>query len=522
MRLLYTFILISCFTTAIVLSALQAHSQAGSLDLTFDTDGMVTTPIGTVFDAAYAVAAQDDGKILVAGQSNNGFNYNWALVRYNVDGSLDNTFGSGGIVLTDFNGNEDYARSIRVQPDGKIIVAGQASVDVSHVNFALARYNSDGSNDNTFGTGGKVTTIVGGTISYGEAIALQSDGKILMVGTASDNGTDMDFALVRYNANGTLDNTFSSDGILITPMGATGNDYGTSVALQSNGKIVVGGYGLNLSTDFVVARFNSDGSLETTFGNGGKVFTNFANDNDLATSIAIQNDGKIVVAGKTWNGTDYDMAIARLNSDGNIDNTFDTDGKKIITGLYDNIITSVYIEPDNKILAAGYSVNNVNFDFTLFRFSTYGNFDNTFGTGGRVTTHFGSENSYANAMTLDASGKIVLAGYDDNSNDQVFAVARYTNDITGISPAAEQGAGIEFYPNPLTSFTTLKINGSYFTKANLLIYIATGQTVFCQALSPSPVGSIQQTLNLNLPPGIYFYKIDAASEVIGAGKLVVR
>jgi len=211
-------------------------------------------------------------------------------------------------VTTDFGGS-DYGFSVALQPDGKIVVAGYAGGD-----FALARYNSDGALDTSFGSGGKVTTDFGGSYHPdGFSVALQPDGKIVVAGYAGG-----DFALARYNSDGALDTSFGSGGKVTTDFG--GSDAGYSVALQPDGKIVVAGYA---GLDFALARYNSDGALDTSFGTGGKVTTDFSGGRDVGYSVALQPDGKIVVAG--YAGVDF--ALARYNSDGALDTSFGSGGK---------------------------------------------------------------------------------------------------------------------------------------------------------------------------------------------------
>ncbi len=188
------------------------------------------------------MAIQSDGKIVVAEPYNNGSDLDFAVARYNSDGSLDTSFDGDGKVTTDIDSG-DAALAMVIQSDGKILLAGYGG---GYKYFALARYNSDGSLDNTFGTGGKVTTDIGGSYDLVYDIAIQSDGKIIVTGD-SYNG-NYDFALARYTSNGSLDLSFDGDGKVTTPIGG-GNDYAYDIAIQSDGKIVVAGYSDNGSND---------------------------------------------------------------------------------------------------------------------------------------------------------------------------------------------------------------------------------------------------------------------------------
>ncbi len=411
---------IAVLTLIISLQTLSCLAQPGSLDLTFGTGGKVTTPIGTGAEG-HSVAMQSDGKIVVGGMCIIGGNWDFALIRYNSDGSLDNTFGTGGKTTTDFGASGDLGYSVVIQSNGKIVVAGSSVSD-----FALARYNSDGSLDNTFGTGGKLTTDFGGA-DQGYSVAIQSNGKIVVAGNTNNGGSNIDFALARYNSDGSLDNTFDTDGKVTTDFG-TSTDRGYSVAIQSDGKIVVVGerYVPNYN-NFALARYNSDGSLDNTFDTDGKVTTDVSGSGveDLAYSVALQSDGNIVVAGYSYSGGGWNSALVRYNTNGSLDNTFGTGG--IVTtynGGYHYIGNSVTIQGDGKIILAG--VNGYsNYDFGLIRYNSNGSLDNSFGTGGIVGTPIGSTSDIGYAVALQSDGNIVEAGYTDNGGTNDFAVVRY-------------------------------------------------------------------------------------------------
>ncbi|MCP4963953.1 MAG: hypothetical protein GY926_01825, partial [bacterium] len=323
--------------------ALVRYNSNGGLDTTFNTTGKVSTPIGTnTEDQAYSVTLQDDGKILVAGYSHNGIDNDLALVRYNSDGSLDVDFdgdtGTGnGIVTTDIGSAENYGYSVTVQSDGKILVAG-SHFNGTDYDFAVVRYNSDGTLDVDFdgdtGTGnGIVTTDIGVAVGttddedHGRSITLQSDGKILVAGW-SDKAGGRDFALVRYNTDGTLDTSFDTDGIVTTDVAPGNADaYAYDVTVQSDGKILVTGYG-NAGAgnqEFMLVRYDSDGSRDTGFGSNGVVNNKVLGGADYAYSAAVQSDGKILVVGNDSN----DFELRRYNSDGTLDTTYGTYGSTL-------------------------------------------------------------------------------------------------------------------------------------------------------------------------------------------------
>ncbi|MDZ8027125.1 MAG: DUF4347 domain-containing protein [Nostoc sp. DedQUE11] len=407
-----------------VMSAYSSVLGKVVLDTTFNTTGKVTTDFNGSNDGSYRIAVQDDGKILVAGYSNNGTNNDFAITRYNSDGTLDTTFNTTGKVTTDFNTSNEIGYSITVQSDGKILVAG-VSNNGTNDDFAIARYNSDGTLDTTFNTTGKVTTDFNSNDEAGNSITVQSDGKIL-VGGYSNNGTNDDFAIARYNSDGTLDTTFNTTGKVTTDFNGS-NEGGNSITVQSDGKILVAGVSNNgTNNDFAIARYNSDGTLDTTFNTTGKVTTDFNASNEGGYSITVQDDGKILVVGVSNNGTNDDFAIARYNSDGTLDTTFNTTGK-VTTDFNgnDEAGNSIAVQDDGKVLVAGYSNNGTNDDFAIARYNSDGTLDTTFNTTGKATTDFNGNDEGGNSIIVQSDGKILVAGASNNGTNYDFAIARY-------------------------------------------------------------------------------------------------
>ena len=383
-------------------------------------DGIVTTDIAGSFDYGQSVTVQADGGILVAGFTLNGSDYDFALVRYNADGSLDTGFGGGdGIVTTDIVGGNDYGRSVTVQADGGILVAGY-TYNGSNNDFALMRYNADGSLDTSFGGGdGIVTTDIAGGSDQGYSVTVQADGGILVAGRSG-----ADFALVRYNADGSLDTGFGGgDGIVTTDILGSA-DQGRSMTVQADGGILVAGYGLNGSSyNFALVRYNPDGSLDTSFGGGdGIVTTDIPGGSDQGTSVTVQADGGILVAGRS--GTDF--ALVRYNADGSLDTSFGG-GDGIVTtdiGTFDEG-TSVVVQADGGILVAG----GGSYDFALVRYNADGSRDTSFGDGdGIVTTDIAGSGDIGYSMTVQADGAILVAGYGQNVSNDDFALVRYNAD----------------------------------------------------------------------------------------------
>jgi uncharacterized delta-60 repeat protein len=402
--------------------AVARYNPDGTLDTSFDSDGKVTKSVGGAgyYSYAYSAAIQPDGKIVVAGTSAGRF----ALLRLNSDGSLDSSFDGDGQVLT-LVGSGGGAYDVAIQSDGKIVAAGYA-YNGSDYDFALARYNLDGSLDSTFDSDGKLTTAFGSGHDYARSLAIQSDDKIVVVGYAY-NGTNNDFALARYNPDGSLDTTFDGDGQLLTPIGA-GHDYAYSVALQSDGKIVAGGYSDNY---FALARYNPNGSADSTFDGDGKL-TTLVGSSAYARAIAIQSDGKIIAVGYSWSGTNYDFAAARYLTSGALDVTFDSDGTLVtpFDSISSDSANALAIQSDGRIVTAGISGH----DLALARYTSAGKLDPTFDGDGEVTTPFGQGSDQAIDIAIQPDGKIVAVGYSYNGSNYDFALSRYNPD-GGLDPS---------------------------------------------------------------------------------------
>ena len=356
------------------------YNANGSLDKRFGKNGKITTDFFRNVDSISAVAIQPDGGIVVAGFAQLGGNGGtprvFALARYRSDGIPDTSFGNGGALTTSFGGNFAAASAVMLQPDGKIVVAGTVdfnpNVPGSGLDFALARYNSNGTLDGSFGTGGKVVFDFFGSFDQANGAVLQPDGKIIVVGSASYDSfnRDIGFALARFNTDGSIDFGFGTGGKQITDFfgaGAKAND----VVLQPDGRFVVAGTASDsatrpTATDVALARYNSDGSLDTAFGTGGQTAIPFPDSaTEQGNALALLPDGKIIVAGAAFKtlATPPDFALVRYNSDGSLDGIKTTD----IAGGTDEAF-GLAVQSDGKVVLAGRSFRS-NFDLTLARYS---------------------------------------------------------------------------------------------------------------------------------------------------------
>lgn len=416
----------------LVVAAGSAQAAPATQTSSLGPRGEVTTTFGLkTDDVAQALAVQADGRIVVAGYSLGGSgadeDFRFALARYRADGTLDPKFGAGGKVTTDF-GTGSTAAAVALQQDGKIVVAGD-TFNRPDADFALARYNANGTLDSSFGAGGK-TTIPGPTADFVDAIALQPDGKIVVAGSSgSPQQRDDGFALARLNADGTLDTSFGSGGTLTTRFSESSDDFAWAVAVQPDGKVVAVGtdfvYSRESPADFALARYSSSGALDPTFGSGGKVTTNFGATSDFANAAVLQPDGKIVAAGYTFLGRTGPsaFALARYTPDGELDPTFGVGGMVTTDLGPSSSVWSAALQPDGKIVAAGTGHGG----FALARYNTDGSLDTSFGSRGTVETAVGlGDSAMARGLGLGPGGKVIAAGTTITCTYGDFVLARYT------------------------------------------------------------------------------------------------
>jgi uncharacterized delta-60 repeat protein len=361
--------------------------SAGALDLSFGVDGRVST----AFDISAhgeCVALQPDGKIVVAGRASRGASDVFAVARYNPDGSLDSTFDNDGKTTTQFGTDQGWATDVAIQADGKIVVLGFLSF-----NIAIARYNTDGSLDNSFDGDGKLTANLGG-LPY--AMAIQNDGKIVVSGEAY-NGSNYDIAVVRFNANGSTDTSFDGDGKAVTDIGGL-NQKAYDIAIQPDGKIVVGGYSevnqasYGIRNSFALVRYNVNGTLDNSFGISGKMTSGVDYRNQMAYGIALQPDGKIIATGyiDDASGVGYGdpalklVAVTRYTPSGTLDSTFGelfrdpttrSGSQYFEIGGVSDTGWAVVLQDDGKILIAGTATIGGGVRFSVARLTNDGQLD---------------------------------------------------------------------------------------------------------------------------------------------------
>jgi uncharacterized delta-60 repeat protein len=468
-------------------------STGGLLDPTFGSGGIVTSSFSTGMNIAYDVLVQPDGKVVAGGWANMGRTLqDFLVVRYNANGTLDTSFGSGGRATTDFGqGNTDEAYAIALQPgtNGKIVAGGFTDITSkthgitsTSSHFALARYNPNGSLDTSFGSNGTVITDKGAAVydsAYG--MAVQPDGRIILAGLDQTSGSKQ-LALFRYTANGALDPTFGSGGKLFTGIAIGGigsNGHPLAVSLQSDGRIVVAG--TTPTSDFLLARFNANGTTDTSFGGGtGKVTTDFGGRVDGASGLAIQTDGRIVVAGASWvpGSGNESVALARYNPDGSLDASFGTGGTVIAPFPQpsdqneQNVgeAIGVAVQTDGRIVVGGRESTET-LDGTVLsgtaraiaeRFNSDGTVDTGYGPSGTGITEVPlGDVGMVRAVAIQPDGKAVFAGQAQFGTGTGTDVALFR-----LLASAPQIGSFTANPNPVTAGSSVTLTASNISDGN--------------------------------------------------------
>ncbi len=490
----------------------------GVLDYTFGRAGRTELGVGG-FEGGKEVAVQPDGKILIGGNSEIAGNHDFVLLRLNPDGTPDSSFNVTGSASASIGSETDTVTAMALQTDGRVIVAGHILTGPNY-DFGLARFNPNGTLDPTFNTTGKVITDLGGNLDLAEGMALQADGKIVVVGKYS-NGIGSDWALVRYNTNGSLDSglagdstpgdSFGTGGVVLTDHGSN-NETASRVAVQPDGKILAAGtvYG-GQSLDFAMARYLANGSLDTTFNGTGKVLTPVGTGEDNCEGMALLADGKILLSGNTLTGSNNDTVLVRYNANGSLDTTFNSTGKLIVSLYTRDTANDLAIQSDGKILAmiAASTGTTGSSRYGLARFLADGSLDTSFGGTGFVTSNFSGGTVYD--LAIQSDGQILLTGSTGTNN---YGVARYEGglspeigvELTSVNALADGAHTIDYgitFPGALVARTFTVRNSGFSNLTGLgITFSGTGAADYAVGISPAspltgPTGSTTFTVVFN-------------------------
>ncbi len=484
MKKIYILIIAACFFYS------GLHAQAGTPDPSFGQDGIVRIDIrlGGKF---YTSALQPDGKIISCGSMYfsdlHGAFTKTMLFRCNPDGSYDKTFGDSGFIYTRVGDREAVIRSMAIQNDGKIVAVGYAGEyhyydSIRHyIKLILIRYNKDGSLDLSFGNKGIAYIKIRKSNLYATELVLQHDGKILVAGTLQSQevaGFNSAMFIARFKKNGQPDSSFYNSGQRILYL-AYSSEVG-GMAVCPDGKIILVGTSFAKQTghaEYAIVKLLVSGELDAEFGKNGKVITHSLDTYPhFVNCMAVQADGKIIIGAAAYNHlTGNDFTIIRFTSTGIIDSSFGKNGLSIIDFGYDEYMSSLVIQPDGKIIAAGYSDDFLyqNEFYILARISQAGLLDSSFNHNGKLTTLFDmKKKASVQKVLLQPDGKIIAAGFasDEYNRANVPVITRYLGDNPGIILSAKQPAKtdpIKVFPNPAT--TLVQVTGLHTNMPTELI-----------------------------------------------------
>lgn len=411
----------------------QETPRSGEVDRSFGTDGVVITAVSNYYDVARKILVQQDGRILVAGDITDGTSLRFAVTRYTTSGALDQTYGSNGKATVEITGGGPLGGAV-LQPDGKIVVAGCAYNGTDN-DIVLARFGTDGVLDETFGSGGLYRS-QGGTNECAYAVALQRDGRVVVAGfTENAIDGDLDFLLARYTTTGDLDTSFGTNGVVNTPLpsdqGVRRECQFTTLSVTSDDSVIAGGlatiaYQTSAWTRLAIARYTSDGSLDTTFGTASLTADTYAN---WPLDMVLQNDGKIVVA-----ATQYDpgakreeFCLIRFYQTGTVDFSFGSSGTALAPiGDRYAAASALALQSDGKFVVGGETYQDGKYAIALARFHGNGALDSTFSDGGSIITQAGIGSSNARSVAIQSDRKILAAGQVETTGGiRAFGIVRY-------------------------------------------------------------------------------------------------
>jgi uncharacterized delta-60 repeat protein len=510
------------------LGCLSLNAQhPGDLDPTFGADGKRIVPVGAGNAFGRDIIIQPDGKIIMACIASNGTDTDFAIARFTAGGDPDVEFDGDGIVLTDFDGKSDVAQAVVLDQHDRIIVAGYVDTGDGFA-FAVARYSPDGLLDETFGDHGLVTRMVGET-GFCRDLAIQEDNKIVLGGYAIDPFSQTnEYIVMRFLTDGTPDSTFHEDGLVQTNMGI-GAGVANALLIQPDKKIVLAGQVFNEATfrwQIGVARYNEDGSTDDTWGEDGIVFTGKDQADFTIKAVTIDADQHILVGGHFGTAPSNTVfAVARYHDDGQPDDTFGDEGLLLNSyGAENSQINTILTQPDGQILIAGGSLQGSREFFAVARLHPDGNLDDSFGNGG-ITRPVMGNNDGINSIVLQKDGKLVVVGEAFNGQKFEMALARFE---TGIKTSIGEGElslkGVTVFPNPLTEILTVSFSLSKSSYVQIDMYDSSGAILHSFSNSFLYAREYVETYMIptSLLAGVYYLGINTGMEMATIRLVVVK
>ncbi len=515
------YLLLFVFTTTCLYNTIVA--QSGMLDKNFGNNGKLDPGYLDIYGVARTALIQNDGKILLVGQTF--YTNDIVMARYLKKGEIDSSFGKNGVYQNYNAGGYAEGNPIAaLQKDGKIVVAGTV-VSGNNTSYpTVSRYLPNGSIDSSFGKNGVSYRVFNSKEVQAEAIAIQPDNKIVIVGNYRLPNRSV--GIMRYTSNGKVDTTFGENhtGVFQILLNKNGDAFWT-VVIQPDGKIIAGGVtaGIDPGLDFVMLRTTVDGRPDSTFGRNGVVTTDFCNNDDRGESIALQPDGKIIFAGQVHCGNNYNFGIGRYLPDGRLDSSFGTKGK-VITDFsgYDDYATSIAIELNGKIVAGGVSFlssNTSSGNFALAQYKTNGTLDSSFGNNGTTITDFHGLQDWGYDAALQKDGKIILCGFANTQLHTGFALARYKDDECLINNNCvdtqlklTSARILSLAPNPVKNILSLSFNSQIQMRWHITISSVYGKVYKNLDWNTSSSLNTKQIDVSFLPTGIYMLNVYTADE----------
>ncbi len=398
-----------------------------NLDNSFGTNGIVSTNFDQVKDGINAMAYQNN-KLIAAGFTYQQGRDQIAVARYENDGNLDVSFGANGKVITTFGGQNDGINDILVFEDNSILIGGYSLINNTN-RFAFFKMNSYGLAAQDFGTNGAASFALDSYDDQCKSIAFLPDGNIVAAGNSS-NGQDNDIALLSITASGRLNSSFGNIGEVVVDLGS--DESVEDMCVLPEGKILVTGCQLNTGDyKMIVMRFNADGSLDYTFGTNGIYTSSIGNFSDKGTSIHVLNSGKILIGGYLYDGNQISMSVIRLNANGTLDQNFANNGRQLLS--QSNTFSYVFdidVQTDGKIILAGNTFNGLNQDILLHRLNSDGSIDQGFQANGNLSIDISNGHDYLKEILIQTDGKIITAGYSQFQQDYDFTMIRINNDVS--------------------------------------------------------------------------------------------
>jgi uncharacterized delta-60 repeat protein len=507
MKFYYSLLISLCITTGLM------AQLPGSLDSSFNQTGIVTLAPGTQHDVCHGLAVQPDEKIIFTGSARitatSGFTFDMVVGRMNADGTLDVTFGNNGYYNLGSTGGSVFGYDVRLQPDGKIVVCGGYSLTASNTEFLVVRLNPDGTPDTTFGGGDGISIITGNTSEdYAYAVRIRSDEKIVLAGTSKVPGfTYNKAAVLRLLPDGSPDTTFGTMGMtLIQPLSNVSYNF-RAMDLDDGESIIAAGYLYQNNNDgFFMAGFTEDGLLKSTFANNG-IYTglSFSTAYDL-----VVDGGQLYSCGRTITSMGSDMAVARFDTLGVLDNTWGFTGLVLTDINAADVALALAIQYDGKVLLTGSSGPGGLGDrnFTTVRYTTSGLLDTGFGTSGIAIHPASTGFEDANAIALQADGKILTGGFAQFSNNDMV-IMRLQNNIGGVGISEPlSSVSVTAFPVPLSGNLLTLHCGDLKNETNYKISITdvTGKMVSMQEVTCIN-GNLGLSLDEPLSNGIYHARI---------------